>query len=166
MYDRHLSLPWHIDLSRRCFLLELCYCSSFFLVFISSWFDLVCLFAIPFQVHPTVWRTCLTCTGKILFQVLEANGVESSALWRILLGFGIDWILSGRSADWIRDRVGCAGRISACSYVIGQSAPFISSLYAIFYWKEFKKASRKTWFYEICMLSSLAISVIFLCFAQ
>ena len=50
--------------------------------------------------------------------------------------------------------------------MIGQSAPFISSLYAIFYWKEFKKASRKTWFYEICMLSSLAISVIFLCFAQ
>ena len=53
-----------------------------------------------------------------------------------------------------------------CRYVIGQSAPFISSLYAIFYWKEFKEASRKTWLFELCMLGSLATSVIFLCFAQ
>lgn len=166
MYDRHLSLPWHTDLSRRCFLLELYYRSSFFLVFIFPWFDLVCLFVIPFQAHRTVWRTCLTCTGKILFQVLEASGINSSILWRILLGFGIVRILLGRSADWICDRVECAGRTWVCRYVLGQSSPFISSLYAIFYWKEFKKASRKTWFYEICMLSSLAISVIFLCFAQ
>lgn len=52
------------------------------------------------------------------------------------------------------------------SYVLSQSTPFISSLYAIFLWKEFRVASKKTWILESCMLLSLAVSVAFLCFAS
>lgn len=52
------------------------------------------------------------------------------------------------------------------SYVLSQSTPFVSSLYAIFLWKEFRVASKKTWFLESCMLASLAVSVVFLCSAS
>ncbi|OAO12487.1 sugar transport family protein [Blastocystis sp. ATCC 50177/Nand II] len=54
----------------------------------------------------------------------------------------------------------------AIAYVLSQSTPFVSSLYAIFLWKEFRVASKKTWFLESCMLASLAVSVVFLCSAS
>lgn len=92
-----------------------------------------------------------------------------SCLGRPLLGIGDIWLLPGSSEDWICYCV-CLftleGKIIITSYVLSQSTPFISSLYAIFLWKEFKIASKKTWMFESLMLITMAISVLFLCLAK
>ena len=47
----------------------------------------------------------------------------------------------------------------AVAFVIGQSNPFISSLFALFYWHEFRNAGAKTWVCEVCMLLLYASSI-------
>ena len=49
------------------------------------------------------WKDLIPGSGR-------GSQVDCSILWRILLGFGGDRVLFGRSADWICDRVGGAGR--------------------------------------------------------
>ena len=51
----------------------------------------------------------------------------------------------------------------AIAFVIGQSTPFGSSLFALFYWHEFRNAGKKTWACEICMLLLYASSIGLIC---
>ena len=53
----------------------------------------------------------------------------------------------------------------AITYIFGQSTPFITSLYSIFYHREFRHAGAITWTYEILMLLSFATSLGLMCFA-
>ena len=53
----------------------------------------------------------------------------------------------------------------AITYIFGQSTPFITSLYSIFYHREFRHAGAITWIYEILMLLSFATSLGLMCFA-
>ena len=88
-----------------------------------------------------------------------------SGLGRLLLGSWNNRLFVGSACDWFYDCVECA---CPCSnrYVLSQSSPFVTSLYSIFLWKEFKGASKKTWTLEILMLMALASSMVLLCFAK
>lgn len=88
-----------------------------------------------------------------------------SSLGRLLLGSGNVRVLSRSTVDRLCCRVRSRRRVRR-RYVLSQSTPFISSLYAIFYWKEFKVASKRTWFYEWCMLVCLAVSAVLLCLSE
>lgn len=91
--------------------------------------------------------------------------IHCSYLGQLLLGSRNDRIFLGSAYDWFHDRVDCTFPCSA-RYVLSQSTPFVTSLYSIFLWKEFKGASKKTWTFEILMLLSLATSMVLLCLAK
>lgn len=53
----------------------------------------------------------------------------------------------------------------AVAYIFGQSTPFVTSMYSIFYHKEFKHAGARTWTYEITMILLFATSLGLMCCA-
>ena len=100
----------------------------------------------PFQGEPTSLKDWWNCSWK----------QHWPAIWGALY-----WAVGTLGYSLAAPHLGYA-----VTYVFGQSTPFVTSLYSIFYFKEFANASKKTWFWEIVMLLSFAASLGFMCLAH
>ena len=79
--------------------------------------------------------------------------------WPAIWG-GLSWAIGTLGYNLAAPKLGFA-----IAYIFGQSTPFVTSLYSIFYMKEFTHAGKRTWTYEITMLVAFAISLGCMCFA-
>ena len=100
----------------------------------------------PFQGEPCSMRDWWKCTWK--------------QRWPAIWG-GLMWAIGTLGYSLAAPHLGYS-----VAFVFGQSTPFVTSLYSIFYFKEFAHAGKKTWTWEILMLLSFSVSLGLMCCAQ
>ncbi|KAK8797580.1 hypothetical protein WA158_005926 [Blastocystis sp. Blastoise] len=94
---------------------------------------------------PVTFKQYLTTSISLRFPAIWSSFLWSLGTWGYMVS---------------ADKLGFA-----TSFALGQAQSFITSLWSLIIYKEFKKASCKAWTYEIIMLSCYILSIIILCFA-